>query len=289
MAEKEMCKESIRKHVRERYGMIANKNMAAKGTKGGTLASSCCAPAASCCESEAVSCGSEKGLEGQSREIAEVMGYSTEDLDKLPEGANMGLGCGNPVAMASLKEGQTVLDLGSGGGMDCFLAAEKVGKTGQVIGVDMTPDMVSKARSNAEMLGTENVEFRLGEIEHLPVADGSVDVILSNCVINLSPEKEAVFQEAYRVLKTGGRLAISDILTTCELPEEARKDLELISACIGGAATVDDTKQMLKEAGFEDVTISAQDTNKDLLEKWVPGLTATDAVISARIEAVKGG
>jgi arsenite methyltransferase len=289
MAEKEMCKESIRKHVRERYGMIANKNMAAKGTKGGTLASSCCAPAASCCESEAVSCGSEKGLEGQSREIAEVMGYSTEDLDKLPEGANMGLGCGNPVAMASLKEGQTVLDLGSGGGMDCFLAAEKVGKTGQVIGVDMTPDMVSKARSNAEMLGTENVEFRLGEIEHLPVADGSVDVILSNCVINLSPEKEAVFQEAYRVLKTGGRLAISDILTTCELPGEARKDLELISACIGGAATVDDTKQMLEEAGFEDVTISAQDTNKDLLEKWVPGLTATEAVISARIEAIKPG
>ena len=278
MATGERHKESVRRYVRERYGRIAGQNI-----PGESPAGSCCGPATACSGDGAATSVPEHG----SREISRIMGYSGEDLDKLPEGANMGLGCGNPVAIADLEVGQTVLDLGSGGGIDCFLAAGKVGTTGKVIGVDMTPDMLSKARANAEKLGTQNVEFRLGEIEHLPVADGTVDVILSNCVINLSPEKPAVFKEAYRVLKAGGRLAISDILTAGDLTKETRKDLELISACIGGAATVEETKRMLAEAGFVDIRISPQDRIRELAEKWVPEAQISDSVLSARIVAVK--
>ncbi|MDF1525289.1 MAG: arsenite methyltransferase [bacterium] len=267
----ENSKESIRQHVSERYGKIAQGS----GT--------CCTPDVSCCGDGTVTGTSGTAPEG----ISEIMGYATHELSRLPEGADMGLGCGNPVAIASLQEGQTVLDLGSGGGIDCFLAAKKVGKTGRVIGVDMTPDMVSKARANAEKMGAGNVEFRLGEIEHLPVADGSVDVIMSNCVINLSPEKEAVFREAHRVLKAGGRLAISDILTVSDLPEELRSDLELIGACIGGASTVDETRHLLEEAGFEDVTITPTDRSRTLVERWGSKMAVADAVISATIEAVK--
>lgn len=217
------------------------------------------------------------------------MGYSKEDIISVPEGANMGLGCGNPVALASLKPGETVVDLGSGGGFDCFLAAKQVGARGHVIGVDMTPDMVTKARMNAEKIGSKNVEFRLGEIEHLPVADNSADIIMSNCVINLSPDKPSVYREAYRILKPGGRLAIADIVATAPLPQEVQKNLALVSACIGGAATMDDTVKMLEDAGFVEIKIQAKEESRKLISKWVSGKSknAGDYVVSAYIEAVK--
>jgi ubiquinone/menaquinone biosynthesis C-methylase UbiE len=217
------------------------------------------------------------------------MGYSKADIDSVPEGANMELGCGNPVALASLKPGETVLDLGSGGGFDCFLAARKVGDTGKVIGVDMTPDMVSKARMNAQKIGTNTVEFRLGEIEHLPVADNSADIIMSNCVINLSPDKQKVYGDAFRVLKPGGRLAISDVVATAPLPDEIRQDLALLSACVGGAATIDDTLKMLDEVGFQDIEVIPKEESRKLISEWVPGQSknAGDYVVSADIKAVK--
>jgi SAM-dependent methyltransferase len=217
------------------------------------------------------------------------MGYSKEDISSVPEGANMGLGCGNPVALASLKPGETVVDLGSGGGFDCFLAAKQVGESGRVIGVDMTPDMITKARMNAEKIGSNNVEFRLGEIEHLPVADNSADIIMSNCVINLSPDKAGVFRDAFRILKPGGRLAIADIVATAPLPEEVHQNLALVSACVGGAATIDDTVKMIEDAGFEDIKIQAKDESRKLISEWVTGESknAGDYVVSAYIEAVK--
>jgi ubiquinone/menaquinone biosynthesis C-methylase UbiE len=201
--------------------------------------------------------------------------------------ANLGIGCGNPVAVASLKPGDTAVDLGSGGGFDCFLASKQVGETGRIIGVDMTPEMISRARKNAEETGTRNVEFRLGEIEHLPVADNSADVIMSNCVINLSPDKLSVYRDAFRVLKPGGRLAIADILATAQLPNDIQKNLALVSACIGGAATIDDTEKMLKEAGFHEIKITPMNEGREIIEKWVPGKNAGDYVVSAYIEAVK--
>ena len=217
------------------------------------------------------------------------MGYSKEDILSIPEGANMGLGCGNPVALASLKPGETVVDLGSGGGFDCFLAAKQVGESGQVIGVDMTPDMITKARMNAEKIGSKNVEFRLGEIEHLPIADNSADIIMSNCVINLSPDKASVYRDALRILKPGGRLAIADIVATAPLPEELQKNLALVSACVGGAATIDDTVKMLEEAGFVDIKIQAKNESRELISEWAPGTSknAGDYVVSAYIEAIK--
>jgi SAM-dependent methyltransferase len=217
------------------------------------------------------------------------MGYSNEDFKSVVEGANLGLGCGNPVALASLKPGETVVDLGSGGGFDCFLAAKQVGETGHVIGVDMTPDMLGRARLNADKMKTTNVEFRLGEIENLPVADNTVDIIMSNCVINLSPDKTKVYREAYRILKPGGRLAIADIVATAPLPAEIQQNLALVSACVGGAATIDDTKAMLHEAGFVDIKIKAKDESRELITQWAPGEenNAGDYVVSAYIEAVK--
>jgi SAM-dependent methyltransferase len=221
--------------------------------------------------------------------MSTVMGYSQEDMDSVPQGANMGLGCGNPVALASLKPGETVVDLGSGGGFDCFLAAKEVGKTGRVIGVDMTPAMVSKARKNAEGTETGNVEFRLGEIEHLPLADSSADIVMSNCVINLSPDKLGVYRDVYRVLKPGGRLAISDIVATAPLPEKIRSDLSLVGACVGGAATIEETEEMLNEAGFSDIRIIPKDNSRELIRQWDPAKSqqALDYVVSAYIEAVK--
>jgi len=194
------------------------------------------------------------------------MDYTEEELQKLPEGANLGLGCGNPVALASLKEGDTYLDLGSGAGIDCFLAAERVGKSGKVIGVDMTPEMVDRARENAKKGGYENVEFRLGEIEYLPMADNSVDVITSNCVINLSPDKKAVFKEAYRVLKPGGRLMISDIVLLKELPEKILKSAEAYVRCISGAMLKDEYLKVVKDAGFGDVEVLSEDIRGDVWE-----------------------
>jgi arsenite methyltransferase len=232
-----MKKEDIRKTVRQRYGRIAQPN-------------SCCGPVNTCCGPQVSCCGDTPTID-----ISKNTGYSEEELKAIPEGADLGLGCGNPVAIASLKEGDTVLDLGSGAGIDCFLAAKRVGSKGRIIGVDMTPEMLERARENAKRTKYENVEFRLGEIEHLPVADSSVDVVISNCVINLSPDKRQVFNEAYRVLKTGGRLMVSDIVLTRELPEAIKNSVEAYIGCVAGAVLKDTYLEAIEAAGFRDVTI----------------------------------
>jgi len=258
--------EKTRQTIRESYGRIAS-----------SARDGCCGPSKGCCEAPA------SVPKDQSRKL----GYSTDELEAVPEGANLGLGCGNPQAIAGLSPGEMVLDLGSGAGYDCFLAARQVGETGRVIGVDMTPEMLAKARENAGKGGYANVEFRLGEIEHLPVADDSVDVILSNCVINLSPDKRAVFRDAFRVLKPGGRLAISDVLATKPLPEKFRDDPALLSGCVAGAATVEDSARMLEEAGFADVRIEVKPESRAVIAEWFPGTGAEDFVASANIRATK--
>lgn len=219
--------------------------------------------------------------------LAQGLGYSADDVAGVPRGANMGLGCGNPLAIAGLKPGEIVLDLGSGGGFDCFLAARQVGETGRVIGVDMTPEMISKARANAAKSGCRNVEFRLGEIENLPLADGAVDVIISNCVINLSPEKKRVFAEAYRVLKPGGRLAISDVVAIAELPETVRNDLALYTGCLAGASLVAEIENMLAEVGFSEIRVAPVDESKSFIRDWARGTDISDYVLSATIQATK--
>jgi len=216
-----------------------------------------------------------------------TLGYTPEDLATVPEGADLGLGCGNPQAIAALQPGETVLDLGSGAGIDCFLAARRVGRTGHVIGVDMTPEMVVKARDNARRVQAGNVEFRLGEIEHLPVPDASVDAIISNCVINLSPDKAAVFREALRVLKPGGRIAISDVVATRPIPAELAANVEALTGGVAGAAQVDDMRALLTGAGFEGVKIEARDDSQAIIRQCMPG--AEDFLTSARIEARKPG
>jgi SAM-dependent methyltransferase len=215
------------------------------------------------------------------------MGYSAEDLANVPEGADLGLGCGNPQAMASLVPGETVLDLGAGAGFDSFLAARRVGPRGQVIGVDMTTEMVAKARNNAVKSGFGNVNFRLGEIEHLPVADSSIDVIMSNCVINLSPEKQAVFNEAFRVLKPGGRLAISDVVATAPMPEALANSIAALAGCIAGAVMVDELKTRLTQAGFTEIEITISEKSAEFIREWLPGSGAENYVVSAIIHAVK--
>lgn len=222
-----------------------------------------------------------------SKVISLELGYSNSDVNNVPEGANMGLGCGNPKAIASLKTGEIVVDLGAGGGFDCFLAAKEVGGTGKVIGVDMTPDMVSKARENAEKGGYKNVEFRLGEIEYLPIANDTADVIISNCVINLSPEKQKVFNDAYRVLKPGGRLAISDVVATAELPQEIKNDIAMVTGCVSGASLISDLEEIMEKAGFEDIRIYPKYESKKFIKTWAPGSKIEDYVVSATIEAVK--
>jgi ubiquinone/menaquinone biosynthesis C-methylase UbiE len=219
--------------------------------------------------------------------LSSAMGYSQEQLASVPHGANMGLGCGNPLAIASLKRGETIVDLGSGGGFDCFLAAKQVGESGRVIGVDMTAEMISKARDNATKGGYSNVEFRLGEIEHLPVADGTADVIISNCVVNLSPEKLHVFREAFRILKPGGRLAITDVVASAPLPPEFKNDSNLLSGCIAGAATIKQLNTMLQQVGFIEVRICPLDKSRMFIKDWFPDLKVEDYVVSATIEAVK--
>jgi len=199
----------------------------------------------------------------------------------------MGLGCGTPLAFAGLSSGETVLDLGSGGGLDCLLAARQVGPTGRVIGVDMTPAMIDRARGNVERLGLGNVELRLGEIERLPVADRSVDVIVSNCVVNLSPDKEAVFREALRVLRPGGRLAVSDIVASAPLPAALRDDPQALSGCVAGAVTVEELRAMLLAAGFADVRIDVRPESRAFIQGWSPGSGAEHFVASAAIQAVR--
>ncbi len=279
-------KEEIRKAVRESYGQIARAGIAPSET---SQAATCCTPSGIFTETIQDSPCDCSGSDFSLKQVSTVIGYSKEDIDSVPEGANMGLGCGNPVALASLKPGETVLDLGSGGGFDCFLAAKQVGETGRVIGVDMTPDMMSKARKNAKKIEASNVEFRLGEIEHLPVADNSVDIIMSNCVINLSPDKLSVYQDAYRALKPGGRLAISDIVATAALPDEIKENLALVAACVGGAATIEDIDKMLKKVGFQDIQITTNDNSREFIKEWAPNESKKvgDYVVSAYIEAVK--
>ena len=278
-------KEKVRRAVRENYGNIAKSVSVVSGIE---TAPCCCGTSENTTPPDAQGscCGDQ---EVSHEQLNALMGYSRQDLANAPEGSNMGLGCGNPVALASLKPGETVVDLGAGGGFDCFLAAKQVGENGQVIGVDMTPDMLTKARMNAEKMGSKNVEFRLGEIEHLPVADNSVDIIMSNCVINLSPDKSSVYRDALRVLKPGGRLAIADIVATAPLPDKIQQDLALVAACVGGAATIDDTEEMLKEAGFVEIKVQPKDKSRELIRAWDPHKSdkAGDYVVSAYIEAVK--
>ncbi len=258
-----------RRKIREAYSAVA-----VASEDGG-----CCGEASSCC--------GVSDDEQINQLISTRLGYKKIDLDAVPKGADMGLGCGNPRAIASLSPGDIVLDLGSGGGFDAFLAAAEVGEGGRVIGVDMTPDMISKARSNAEQGNFGNVEFRLGEIEHLPVADASIDVVISNCVIYLSPDKLQVFRETYRVLKAGGRLAISDVVASTELPEEMRNDPYLHSACVAGAVLIDELEALIAAAGFTGICIQPKDESREFIKDWVPGRGIEDYVISATIEAVK--
>jgi len=261
-----MNKEELRKEIRDKYSKVALKKVDGCGCKTG------------CCS------GNQSF---DVNEMTQVLGYSEEDLSGISQQANMGLGCGNPLAIAALKTGETVLDLGSGGGFDCFLARKQVGETGLVIGVDMTPEMIMLARENAQKSGYANVEFRLGEIEHLPVADSTVDVIISNCVINLSLDKQKVFADAYRVLKKGGRLSISDIVATAELPDSVMRDIGMMTGCIAGAEYVENIKKMLLDAGFESIRLQPKDNSREILSSWVPDKSIGDFVASYIIEAVK--
>jgi SAM-dependent methyltransferase len=242
---------------------------------------------------EAAACGIASSCCGVSDDLAintlisTRLGYTQSELESIPSGADMGLGCGNPKAIAALQQGEVVVDLGSGGGFDSFLAAAEVGGSGRVIGVDMTPDMISKARRNADKGGYANVEFRLGEIEFLPIADASADVIISNCVINLSPDKSQVFRDAFRILKPGGRLAISDVVATVELPQEMRNDADLVAGCMGNASLIDDLEDMMRDAGFSDIQIQPKDESRDFIRDWAPGSGVEEYVVSATIEAVK--
>jgi len=267
----QVSNDQIRQNVRSRYKEIALQP---------SVNSSCCATSSassSCCNSQS-----------EYDDISSKLGYSNEELAAVPEGANLGLGCGNPQAIADLKPGEVVLDLGSGAGFDCFLASRQVGDTGQVIGVDMTPEMVSRARTNALKGGFTNTDFRLGEIEHLPVADQTVDVIISNCVINLSPDKQQVFDEAFRVLRSGGRLAISDVVTTAELPSEIRNDLDIMySGCISGASSVEEIKTMLERSGFMNIVVEPKDESREIIKDWVPGSNVEDFIVSAVIKGSK--
>jgi SAM-dependent methyltransferase len=253
--------EKIKAAVREAYGRIASEQQSPGccGTTG------CCGPSA--------------------QADSAALGYSDEERRSAPDGADLGLGCGNPQAIAELQPGERVLDLGSGAGFDAFLAARQVGAAGRVIGVDMTAEMIARARANALKTDVRNVEFRLGEIEHLPVADGSVDVIMSNCVINLSTDKPAVFREAYRVLAPGGRLAISDIVALREIPDAIRNDLDAYAGCIAGAAPVADIEAMLRGAGFENIRVDLEGNSESLVAGWSPG--AETLVASALIRATK--
>ena len=264
--------DEIRRAVRENYARVSERATSAPCCSGAS-ASPCCGSAAPA-SAEATSAR---------------LGYSEEELAAVPEGADMGLGCGNPQALAALQAGETVLDLGSGGGFDCLLAARQVGPEGHVIGVDMTPEMVHKARENARRGGFANVEFRLGEIEHLPVADATVDVIMSNCVINLSPDKPAVYREAFRVLRPGGRIAVSDVvrLSNEPFPAAIRDDLALLSGCVAGAASAGEVEAMLCDAGFVEIRVTTEPASREFIATWAPGSGIEDYVVSALMQAVR--
>ncbi|NBK21123.1 MAG: methyltransferase domain-containing protein [Spirochaetia bacterium] len=256
----------ITEYIKQRYGSIAKQ-----GTARG-----CCDGGCSCSSSP-----TDIDL------ISGMLGYDQRDMVDVSEGANLGLGCGNPLAFASLKAGETVLDLGSGGGFDCFLARRQVGGHGKVIGVDMTREMIDLARANATRLGYSNVEFIEGSIEDLPVEDDTIDVIISNCVINLSMDKQQVFHEAYRVLKPGGRLSVSDVVATAELPDAMRQDLSLRAGCVAGAEHVAEVELLLVTAGFAGIKMTPKDTSREILSSWVPGSDIDRYVASFIIEARK--
>ena len=259
-----------RRIVRDRYGEIATSSSSCCGDTG---ASSCCSDSNS----------DRAAYDDQSR----LLGYADEELDAVESGANLGLGCGNPTAIASLEDGATVLDLGSGAGFDCFLAAREVGSDGHVIGVDMTPEMVETARENITKNDATNVEFRLGEIEHLRVADESVDVILSNCVVNLSPDKSQVFSEAFRVLRPGGRLAISDVVQTTQFPEAVQQDPASVAGCVAGASPISELESMLDEVGFTAISIDPQEESEAFIRDWDDERDVSDYIVSATIEGKK--
>jgi SAM-dependent methyltransferase len=252
--------------IKQRYGSIARQ-----GTSRG-----CCNGGCSCSSSTT-----------DIDQISATLGYRENDLDEGTAGANLGLGCGNPLAHASIKEGEVVLDLGSGGGFDCFLARRQVGEHGRVLGVDMTPRMIELARTNASKLGYANVEFVEGAIEALPVPDDSIDVIISNCVINLSLDKARVFREAFRVLKPGGRLAVSDVVATAELPDVIKQDLKLFAGCVAGAEHVEMIEKLLRNSGFTEIKLTPKDTSKEILSSWMPGTDIDQYVASYIIEAIK--
>ncbi len=271
--------QKVKKLVRDAYAKVASQDKSSSTPVG--QGSSCCDTVSSCC-----------GSVDLATDISKKIGYTDEEIKAVPEGANLGLGCGNPVALASLKEAETVLDLGSGAGFDCFLAADKVGRNGKIIGIDMTPEMLQKARENAKKGNYENVEFKLGDIENLPVEDNSVDVIISNCVINLSPDKEKVFKEAFRILKPGGRLMISDIVLLKELPDFIKNSIEAYIGCVSGAVLKNKYIEAIKNAGFEEVTIVDEalypadyikndPTAKAIIEKFDISLEEVREVVSS--------
>ncbi len=268
--------EQIKQAVRERYSAIATGKL-----------SSCCGENAKPVTQAKSPCCPTKEADDSVLTYSKTIGYSAEELRNVPDESNMALGCGNPTAIANLKQGEVVLDLGSGGGFDCFLSAQQVGETGKVLGVDMTPEMISKARQNAVKGNFTNVEFRLGEIEHIPVADSSVDVIISNCVINLSTEKPQVFREAFRVLKPGGRLAISDVVLSAKLPDEILNDMSLYCECTSGAITIEEYQTELQKAGFTEISIKPKEDSRKFIREWRKGMKLDEFIESAVIEAVR--
>lgn len=259
--------EDVKREVRSAYGDVAKAKNQNKS----------CGNSRSCC-----GVSPNKG-----KEYSKELGYTEKELESVPDGCNMGLGCGNPQNIASLKSGEFVLDLGSGGGFDVFLASKKVGPSGKIFGVDMTPEMLSKARESAIKGEYKNVEFLLGEIEHLPLPNNSVHVIISNCVVNLSTNKAQVFNECFRVLKEGGRIAISDMVASKPLPKEMINNKELYCNCISGAATIDELKKILSKTGFVDIAIEPDKDSRMFIKDWVPGSDAENYVVSAKIKAVK--
>ena len=257
----------FKKNVKEHYGKLASETSESKSF-GNPV--SCCGSA----------CKSLKSYTQQ-------LGYSNDEIESIPDEVNLGLGCGNPISIANINEGEIVLDLGSGPGFDCFLASKKVGPTGKVIGIDMTQSMIDKAKNTASKHNITNVEFRLGEIESLPVESDFVDVIISNCVVNLSTKKENVYKESFRVLKPGGRFVISDIVATSELPEEIKKDVELYNGCMAGASTINELERFLKQAGFDSIKIDVNEESRQFIEGWESTGTVKNFVASASILAKK--
>ena len=269
--------DKIKNDVKRIYGKIASSDRAIPDIQN----SSCCSTDTSSLENSCC------GTAGNSNDISKQLGYSQDELNAVPEGSNLGLGCGNPQAIASIHEGETVLDLGSGAGFDAFLALDKVGVTGKVIGVDMTPEMINKANENAKKRNFTNVEFKLGEIENLPLENNTVDVIISNCVINLSPDKSKVYGEAFRVLKNGGRLAISDIVSKQPMTEEMKQDSGTYCACISGASSVSEIEIMLKKSGFVDIKIEPKSDSSEFIKNWSDKFASENYVVSASITALK--